>query len=94
MVYNITKTEKETIIIFNEADNTADISTFNSALIRKLTALCKSRPNEATGKGPDQNGEFAFNIPKKWVRVNASLILTDDRRKELSERAKLKFHSF
>lgn len=88
MSYNLTREEQETIIIFNEAENTAHITTFNSALIRKFLALCEARPNEATVKGPSSINEYIFYIPKKWVKVNATLILSDDQKKALSERGK------
>ncbi len=88
MPYKLTGYERETHILFNEEERTAHISTFNGTLIRKLTALCESRPDETTGKGPDQNGEYAFTIPKKWIRVNASLVMTDEQKQERSERGK------
>jgi hypothetical protein len=88
MANNLTQEEKETIILFNEADNTASVTTFNGALIRKLSALCETRPDEATGKGPDESGEFTFTIPKRWIRVNAGQILTDEQKLERSDRGK------
>lgn len=88
MAYNLTRTEKETIIIFNKAENTARITTFNSALIRKLSALCEARPNEATGKGPSSIGEYSFTVLKKRIKVNAGNILTDEQKQVLSERGK------
>jgi hypothetical protein len=88
MSYNLTREEQETVIVFNEAENTAHITTFNGALIRKLTALCESRPNEATVNGPSSINEYIFNVPKKWIKVNASLILSDEQKKALSERGK------
>jgi hypothetical protein len=88
MVYNLTKIEQETIILFNEVENTARISTFNGALVRKLLALCDAHPDEAAGKGPDQNGECTFTVLKKRIKVNAGNILTDKQKQVLSERGK------
>ncbi len=87
MAYNLTNEEQETIIIFSEAESTAHITTFNGALIRKLTALCAARPDEATSKGPDQNGEYVFTVMKKWVKVNAGPTYTDEQINACKERA-------
>ncbi|MHB1152474.1 MAG: hypothetical protein ACYCWE_16805 [Eubacteriales bacterium] len=78
MAYNLTRTEKETIIIYNEAASTARITTFNRAFIRKLLILCEALPNEATDKGPSPIGEYCFIIPKKMVRINGSLLLSEE----------------
>jgi len=77
MGYNLTKEEQETIINLNEAESTASVTTFNGVLIRKLVALCETRPNDASYKGPDQNGEYAFIVPKSWIKVNPSRIISD-----------------
>ena len=91
MAYTLTNEERETVILFNEADKTASISTFNGALIRKLTALSETRPNEVTYEIANEHGEHKFIIPKKWVKVNASLILSDEQKAALSLRCKQNF---
>ncbi len=87
MAYNLTNEERETIILFNEAEKTASISTFNSALIRKLKTICEARPDESSGKGPDQNGEYLFTVPKKWIKVNAGPTYTDEQKTAYKEKA-------
>jgi len=75
---SITNLERETIITFNESEQTAHICTFNGALIRKLSALCISRPSECSGREPNDIGEAFYDVPKRWIKVNASLILSDE----------------
>ena len=40
----LTKLEQETVIIFNEADDFAEIFTYNGRLKSKLNKLCKEHP--------------------------------------------------
>lgn len=88
MSYILSNSEQETIISFNESESTANISTFNGSLIRKLSELCKTRPTEITGKEPNEIGEAEFTVPKKWVKVNAGPTLSDEQRAQIRESAK------
>lgn len=75
---HIPKIEQETIITFNEAEKTASVYTMNSALIRKLEGLTESRPDEARRVRTFPDGAQEYEVPKKWVKVNASPILTPE----------------
>lgn len=88
MAYKITNEEKETIIVFNELSGLADISTFNGALIRKITALCESRPGEAFDKTEHPEGCRNFVVPKTWIKVNAGPVISKERTKALRDGAK------
>lgn len=78
MAYKLTKEEQETIIVFNESESTATITTFNRSLIKRLNALCESRPSECSGYITESEGEMYYEVPKKWVKVNPGLIMTDE----------------
>ena len=39
MDYNLTKQERETVIVFNEAEKTAEVYTCSQSMIRKMDAL-------------------------------------------------------
>ena len=84
----LTRYEKETIINFNEAEATANIYTHNGALIRKLDALADQRPEEAKQGRSFPDGGREFTIPKRWVLVKASRILTEEQRRVATENAK------
>ncbi|MCI8387577.1 MAG: hypothetical protein HFE63_03815 [Clostridiales bacterium] len=88
---SLSKLEQETIILFNEDEKIANIQTYNGALKRKLSDLCVTRPNEAVHTRTDQYGGMYFTIPKKWVKVNAGVILSDEQRSAMAERAKQRF---
>lgn len=84
----MTRLEQETIINFNEAEPTATIYTHNGALTRKLEALADQRPAEVKRGRIFSDGGREYIVPKRWVKVNAGLILTQEERERRSERAK------
>ena len=89
----VSKTERETVILFNEADAAASVYTYNGALKRKLTGLCATRPTEARQTKDDGRGGLTFEVPKRWIKVNASRILTAEQKEERAERARAIFSS-
>lgn len=48
----LTKYEKETIILFNEGEDTASIYTYNASLRKRLALFSKSTPISADWKNP------------------------------------------
>lgn len=84
----MTRLEQETIINFNEAEATATIYTHNAALCRKLEALADQRPEEAKRGRVFKDGGREYIIPKRWVKVNAGPMYTDEQRRAMAERAK------
>lgn len=90
---SISKIEQETVILFNEAEPTASVYTYNGALKRKLSGLCSTRPEEARQTKDDGRGGLTFEVPKRWIKVNASRILTEEQKEERAERARAVFHS-
>ena len=84
----MTRLEQETIINFNEDEPTATIYTYNGALTCKLEALADQRPAEAKRGRAFSDGGREYIVPKRWVKVNAGMILTQEERERRSERAK------
>lgn len=80
--------EQETIINFNEAEPTATIYTHNGALTRKLEALADQRPEEAKRGRIFPDGGREYIVPKRWVKVNASRILTEEQKATIAARFK------
>lgn len=89
----VSKIEQETVILFNEAEAAASVYTYNGALKRKLTGLCATRPTEARQTKDDGRGGLTFEVPKRWIKVNASRILTVEQKEERAERARAIFSS-
>ena len=89
----VSKIEQETVILFNEAEAAASVYTYNGALKRKLTGLCATRPTEARQTKDDGRGGLTFEVTKRWIKVNASRILTAEQKEERAERARAIFSS-
>ena len=88
---SLSRVEQETIIRFDEAEATASVYTYNGALKRKLSGLCATRPTEARQIKDDGRGGLTFEVPKRWIKINASRILTEEQKKERAERARAIF---
>lgn len=83
--------EQETIFLFNEEEKTASVYTFNKSLQKKLAILAKERPEECYLDKPQNtlDGAVEYIVPKKWIKIRANRILSDEERAALSERAKI-----
>lgn len=68
---NLTNFERETIIGFNEAEDTASVYTHSRALRRKLDKLSAERPEDCKLFRTSHDGQAAeFYIPKKWIKIS------------------------
>lgn len=81
----LTNYEKESVINFNEADQTASIYTHNAALIRQLTQLCGSHPEQVRRTGDNGYGGLTFELPKKWLKVSPPRVLSLAQKEVLAE---------
>ena len=87
--YKPSREERETIIRFTEADYEASVYTYNPALIRKLDDLAETRPEEvhcmdAQSINGVENRDYL--VPRNWVKVIASRILSVTEKKTITER--------
>lgn len=91
-MYHPTNYERETIINFNEAEDTASVFTCNKALQHRLEQLAQERPEECrlTDTHPIR-GAVEYCIPKAWVKINPTRILSEDEKERRSAAAKANF---
>lgn len=82
--YKISQLEKETIILFNEEENEAEIYTYNRKLIDKL----KKYPTVARLKNKDKTGAYTFTLPKQRMSIVIRKPISEEHRKKLSEHGK------
>lgn len=62
--------ERETIILFSDADDTASVYTYDRRLIKKLDALCRKCPEEVyEEKKRSSAGAKSYIVPKSCVSV-------------------------
>ena len=88
---NVTKEERETIVNFNEAEDTAVIYTFNNDLKKRLAAFAKKYPDLCKLTVDDtEYGSVTYEIQKSRVSIRLVAPYSEERRKAASERAKIK----
>lgn len=75
--------ERETVILFNEAEKTADIYTHNPALKKQLAKLGATYPELVKQETENRYGGQMFVIPKKWIRVKPPRVLSPAQREVL-----------
>ena len=73
--------ERETILLYNQAEPMAEIYTHDPRLMEKLELLAKKHPDQITRKDAHN-----FTVPKRCVSVREPY--SAERRKAASERAK------
>lgn len=79
--------ERETIILFSDADDTASVYTYDRRLIKKLDALCRKCPEEVHGeKRRSSAGAKNYIVPKSCVSIREPF--SRERREAASRRAK------
>ena len=90
MSYQITGVEKETVILFNEAEKTAQIATYNGRWKRRLNELCKSEPETFQCTSPeDKDGYAVYTCNKKRLSLpHRKREITEEQRKQCAERMK------
>lgn len=77
----LTRIEQETIILYNEAEATAEVFTYDQKLLHKLERLAGKYPKRITS-----TGERQYLVPKACVLVREPF--SEERRKAASDRAK------
>lgn len=82
----LTPEERETIILYNEAEPTANVYTHDPKLTEKLKQLHKQHPGKVYPEQKEHPGAVSYIVPKNCVSVRAPY--SDARRKADSERAK------
>ena len=79
--------ERETILLYNQAEPMAEIYTHDPRLMEKLDLLAKKHPDQITRKDAHN-----FTVPKRCVSVREPY--SAERRKAASERAKARLRIF
>jgi len=78
--------ERETIILYNEAEDTASVYTHDPKLMEKLKRLHKKHPDKVYPERKERPGAVSYLVPKRCVGVREPY--SDERRRADSERAK------
>lgn len=88
MKCRLTKYEKETIILFNEAEPTANIYTYNKALQNRLAKFSKENPNCARLITNYACGAVAYEVDKKRLSIRFTAPYSEERKEKARKYAK------
>ena len=84
----LTRYEKETILLTNEADDFYEVYTFNSALKKKLAAYAKRHPDLCRLKETTKEGSATYVIDKARLSIRLTEPYSEARRQAASKQAK------
>lgn len=83
---NLSNYEKETIINYNNEEDTASVYTFHRALQNKLNKLVGVNPDISIVFQDEDSVEYI--VPKKWIKVSPprQVNYTDEQKAAMAER--------
>ena len=84
----LTKYEKETIILFNEGEDTAHIQTYNAGLRKRLAAFSKKHPDLCRLEKSFAQGGVIYALDKSRLSIRLQAPYSEERRRKASENAK------
>lgn len=84
----LTKIEKETIILFNEGEDTVEIYTHNQKLKNKLKNAAVKNPESYVQTDSDQHGGVAYSFPKKLLTIVLREPMTEEQHEQRREQYK------
>ena len=84
----LTKYEKETIILTNEADDFYEVYTFNSALKKKLAAYAKRHPDLCSLMETTKEGSATYVVDKARLSLRLTEPYSEARKQAAREKAK------
>ena len=84
----LTKYEKETIILFNECEDTASIYTFNAGLKKRLAMFAKKYPTLCRQEKNREQGGVSYVLDKSRLSIRLQPPMSEERRRKASENAK------
>lgn len=82
------KYEKETIILFNEGEDTANIQTYNTGLRKRLAAFSKKHLDLCRLKKSFAKGGVIYVLDKSRLSIRLQAPYSKERRRKASESTK------
>jgi hypothetical protein len=76
--------ERETIILWNEAEAEAEIEAHNPAMRKRLAAILRERPEEISLVRRDGCAD-RYLFPKKWVKIVPPRKATEKQKEHLKQ---------
>ena len=82
----LSREERETIILYTEADDRAEVYTHNKKMINRLAKLCAERPDEVEKIREADPGAVTYTVPRDWIRVVPKRRVSEEYRAAAAER--------
>ncbi len=86
---NLSKYERETVITFNDEENTASVYTCNKSLMKKLDKICGE--NHSFRMRDSNNCSATYILPKRQISIRAPRVMSEETKSKLSIAAKERF---
>ena len=84
----LTKYEKETIILFNEGEDTASVYTYNAGLRKRLAAFSQQYPDLCRLEKSHEQGGVSYVLDKSRLSIRLQPPYSEERRQKASANAK------
>ena len=88
---SVSNIERETIILFNEAEDTVSVYTFNPTLKRKLGDFSEKYPALCKKTAEDSLGSVTYSVAKDRLSISLRAPLSEEKKEALRERGKKLF---
>ena len=82
----LSREERETIILYTEADDRAEVYTHNKKMINRLAKVCAERPDEVEKIREADTGAVTYTVPRDWIRVVPKRRVSEEYRAAAAER--------
>lgn len=81
----LTPVERETIILFSDADQTASVYTYDRKLAARLKTLARQYPDQVYAERQERHGAVRYIVPKRCIQIRAPF--SAERREAARQRA-------
>lgn len=88
---SVSNIERETVILFNEAEDTVSVYTFNLTLKRKLGDFSEKYPALCKKTAEDSLGSVTYSVAKDRLSISLRAPLSEEKKEALRERGKKLF---
>lgn len=88
---SVSNIERETVILFNEAEDTVSVYTFNQTLKRKLGDFSEKYPALCKKTAEDSLGSVTYTVAKDRLSISLRAPLSEEKKEALRERGKKLF---
>lgn len=88
---SVSNIERETVILFNEAEDTVSVYTFNPTLKRKLGDFSEKYPALCKKTAEDSLGSVTYSVAKDRLSISLRAPLSEEKKEALRERGKKLF---